>query len=121
MLPAIDSVGIDIWTMDKGIMFDNIVIDSSPEKAFGSSPSQVGNSENTSQLVRSWHLARRHSRCGVRSRQSRPCGPPACRLFLRPTCATVVLEDNLASGKSVFQKGIDLVARARSKLFVVQV
>ena len=33
MLPTIDSVGIDIWTMDKGIMFDNIVIDSNPEKA----------------------------------------------------------------------------------------
>ena len=35
MLPTIDSVGIDIWTMDKGIMFDNIVIDSNPEKARG--------------------------------------------------------------------------------------
>ena len=35
MLPTIDSVGIDIWTMDKGIMFDNIVVDSNPEKARG--------------------------------------------------------------------------------------
>eukprot|EP00931_Biecheleriopsis_adriatica_P070544 TRINITY_DN44304_c0_g1_i1.p1 TRINITY_DN44304_c0_g1~~TRINITY_DN44304_c0_g1_i1.p1 ORF type:complete len:559 (+),score=141.26 TRINITY_DN44304_c0_g1_i1:89-1678(+) len=36
-LPKIDSVGIDIWTMNKGIVFDNIVVDSNPEKvaAFG--------------------------------------------------------------------------------------
>ncbi|CAJ1425331.1 unnamed protein product, partial [Effrenium voratum] len=31
-IPTIDSVGIDIWTMDKGILFDNIVLDSNPEK-----------------------------------------------------------------------------------------
>mmetsp|Transcript_6706 Transcript_6706/g.12174 ORF Transcript_6706/g.12174 Transcript_6706/m.12174 type:complete len:167 (+) Transcript_6706:138-638(+) len=43
MLPAIDSVGIDIWTMDKGIMFDNIVVDSSPEEvmAFGQATFKV--------------------------------------------------------------------------------
>ena len=38
MLPSIDSVGIDIWTMDKGIMFDNIVIDSNPEKVPDAEP-----------------------------------------------------------------------------------
>lgn len=31
-IPTIDSIGIDIWTMDKGILFDNIVIDKNPEK-----------------------------------------------------------------------------------------
>lgn len=43
MLPTIDSVGIDIWTMDKGIMFDNIVVDSNPEKviAFGQATFKV--------------------------------------------------------------------------------
>jgi len=37
MLPTIDAVGIDIWTMSKSIIFDNIVVDSDPEKvlAFG--------------------------------------------------------------------------------------
>jgi len=33
MLPQIDSVGIDIWTMSKGIMFDNIVVATDPAKA----------------------------------------------------------------------------------------
>ena len=32
-IPTIDSIGIDIWTMDKGIIFDNIVVDKNPEKA----------------------------------------------------------------------------------------
>lgn len=31
-IPTIDSIGIDIWTMDKGIIFDNIVVDKNPEK-----------------------------------------------------------------------------------------
>ena len=31
-IPKIDSVGIDIWTMDKGIIFDNIVVDKDVEK-----------------------------------------------------------------------------------------
>ena len=31
-IPKIDSIGIDIWTMDKGIIFDNIVIDKDVEK-----------------------------------------------------------------------------------------
>jgi len=36
-LPKIDSVGIDIWTMSKGILFDNIVVstDVAKAKAFG--------------------------------------------------------------------------------------
>jgi len=33
ILPAIDSVGIDIWTMSKGIIFDNIVISADVGKA----------------------------------------------------------------------------------------
>mmetsp|Transcript_33506 Transcript_33506/g.72530 ORF Transcript_33506/g.72530 Transcript_33506/m.72530 type:complete len:480 (+) Transcript_33506:137-1576(+) len=32
MLPTIDSVGIDIWTMTKGILFDNIVVSDDLEK-----------------------------------------------------------------------------------------
>ena len=31
-IPTIDSIGIDIWTMDKGIIFDNIVVDNNPDK-----------------------------------------------------------------------------------------
>jgi len=33
ILPKIDSVGIDVWTMSKGIMFDNILVASDPAKA----------------------------------------------------------------------------------------
>merc|ERR1712232_206025 len=33
ILPVIDSVGIDIWTMSSGILFDNMVISTEPEKA----------------------------------------------------------------------------------------
>ncbi|CAE8625945.1 unnamed protein product [Polarella glacialis] len=33
ILPAIDGVGIDIWTMNKGMIFDNILIATDPAKA----------------------------------------------------------------------------------------
>jgi len=33
VLPTISGVGIDIWTMSKGILFDNIVLGSDPTKA----------------------------------------------------------------------------------------
>eukprot|EP00747_Dinoflagellata_sp_TGD_P114733 gnl/TRDRNA2_/TRDRNA2_171993_c3_seq10.p1 gnl/TRDRNA2_/TRDRNA2_171993_c3~~gnl/TRDRNA2_/TRDRNA2_171993_c3_seq10.p1 ORF type:complete len:396 (+),score=124.03 gnl/TRDRNA2_/TRDRNA2_171993_c3_seq10:384-1571(+) len=33
ILPKIDSVGIDIWTMQGGILFDNVLVSSSVEKA----------------------------------------------------------------------------------------
>merc|ERR1719162_2219695 len=32
ILPKIDSVGIDIWTMQKGILFDNFVIATDPKR-----------------------------------------------------------------------------------------
>ncbi|CAE7354855.1 unnamed protein product [Symbiodinium natans] len=59
MLPAIDSVGIDIWTMDKGIMFDNIVIDSSPEKvmAFGQATFKVRSEIEAKQALRAASLS----------------------------------------------------------------
>lgn len=33
ILPTIDSVGIDIWTMQGGILFDNFIIDTDPKRA----------------------------------------------------------------------------------------
>merc|ERR1719458_506300 len=33
ILPPIDSVGFDLWTMSKGIMFDNILVSNDVEKA----------------------------------------------------------------------------------------
>jgi len=33
ILPPIDSVGLDLWTMSKGIMFDNILVSTDVEKA----------------------------------------------------------------------------------------